>query len=180
MVDGGIIHSCKIYLEPFISCRMFRITGDDMGETRYYQLVPLGLLFTMYHSTAAPLYKASCQWLEAQHTGSSEKTPPLLAVSQRPRGGLLSSSSHFYWQQLPGKSWAANVDSSKKFLVKKHTAFLVSTQGNSPPHKACGYIIVFYFFICGEFCPTLKWNSYGFTCVPHPDPPSTSLSTRSL
>ena len=29
-----------------------------------------------------------------------------------------------------------------------------------------------FFFICSEFCHTLKWNSYGFTCVPHPDPPS--------
>ena len=29
-----------------------------------------------------------------------------------------------------------------------------------------------YFFICSEFCHTLKWNSHGFTCVPHPDPPS--------
>lgn len=140
MVDGGGTHSCKIYLDSFISSRMFRITGDDMGETRYYQLVPLGLLFSMYHSTAAPLYKGSCQWLEAQYTGSSEKSPPLLAVSQRPKGDPLSSSSHFYWQQLPRKSWAANVDSSKKFLVQKHTVFLVSTQGNSPPHKACGYI----------------------------------------
>ena len=30
----------------------------------------------------------------------------------------------------------------------------------------------FFFFICSEFCHTLKWNSHGFTCVPHPDPPS--------
>ena len=30
----------------------------------------------------------------------------------------------------------------------------------------------FFFFICGGFCHTLKWNSHGFTCVPHPDPPS--------
>lgn len=88
MVDGAIIPSCKIYLESFISSRMFRITGDDMGETKYYRLVPLGLLFSMYHSTATSLYKGSCQWLEAQHTGSSEKTPPLLAVAQGPRGIL--------------------------------------------------------------------------------------------
>ena len=36
-------------------------------------------------------------------------------------------------------------------------------------------IVVFFFnffFICSEFCHTLKWNSHGFTCVPHPDPPS--------
>ena len=36
-----------------------------------------------------------------------------------------------------------------------------------------GQIILFYFlFFCSEFCHTLKWNSHGFTCVPHPDPPS--------
>ena len=29
-----------------------------------------------------------------------------------------------------------------------------------------------FFFICSEFCHTLKCNSHGFTCVPHPDPPS--------
>ena len=26
------------------------------------------------------------------------------------------------------------------------------------------------FFYCSGFCHTLKWNSHGFTCVPHPDP----------
>ena len=30
----------------------------------------------------------------------------------------------------------------------------------------------FFFFICSEFCHTLKRNGHGFTCVPHPDPPS--------
>ena len=29
-----------------------------------------------------------------------------------------------------------------------------------------------FFLICSEFCHTLKWNSHGFTCVPHPDPTS--------
>ena len=29
-----------------------------------------------------------------------------------------------------------------------------------------------FIFICSEFCHTLKWNSHGFTCVPHPSPPS--------
>ena len=29
-----------------------------------------------------------------------------------------------------------------------------------------------FFFICSEFCHTLEWNGHGFTCVPHPDPPS--------
>ena len=33
-------------------------------------------------------------------------------------------------------------------------------------------VLFFFFFICSEFCHTLKWNSHGFTCVPHHDPPS--------
>ena len=34
------------------------------------------------------------------------------------------------------------------------------------------FFIYFYFLYCSGFCHTLKWNSHGFTCVPHPDPPS--------
>ena len=30
----------------------------------------------------------------------------------------------------------------------------------------------YYYFYCSGFCHTLKWNSHGFTCVPHPNPPS--------
>ena len=31
----------------------------------------------------------------------------------------------------------------------------------------------FYLFIyCSGFCHTLTWISHGFSCVPHPDPPS--------
>ena len=33
---------------------------------------------------------------------------------------------------------------------------------------------------CSGFCHTLTRISHGFTCVPHPDPPPTSLFTRSL
>ena len=33
---------------------------------------------------------------------------------------------------------------------------------------------------CCGFCHTLKWISHGFTCIPHPGPPPTSLSTRFL
>ena len=31
-----------------------------------------------------------------------------------------------------------------------------------------------------RFCHTLTWISHGATCIPHPGPPSTSLSTRFL
>ena len=34
------------------------------------------------------------------------------------------------------------------------------------------FVCLFCFFICSEFCHTVEWNSHGFTCVPHPDPPS--------
>ena len=34
------------------------------------------------------------------------------------------------------------------------------------------FYLFIYLFFCSEFCHTLKWNSHGFTCVPHPDPPS--------
>ena len=33
-------------------------------------------------------------------------------------------------------------------------------------------VTLFFFFNCSGFCHTLKWISHGFTCVPHPDPPS--------
>ena len=47
------------------------------------------------------------------------------------------------------------------------------------------FFIIFYFFpfifiswrlitlqYCNGFCHTLTWISHGFTCIPHPDPPS--------
>ena len=39
---------------------------------------------------------------------------------------------------------------------------------------------VIYIYIGSEFCHTLKWKGLGFTCLPHPIPPPTSLPTRSL
>ena len=33
---------------------------------------------------------------------------------------------------------------------------------------------------CGGFCHTLTWVSHGWTCVPHPEPPPTSLAIPSL
>ena len=49
------------------------------------------------------------------------------------------------------------------------------------------YLLFFYFYFflfifiswrlitlqyCSSFCHTLTWISHGFTCIPHPDPPS--------
>ena len=33
---------------------------------------------------------------------------------------------------------------------------------------------------CSVFCHTPTWISHGVTCIPHPEPPPTSLSTRFL
>ena len=69
---------------------------------------------------------------------------------------------------------------------KKIKSVTVSTFPPSICHEVMGpeaMILVFWvlsfkpafffsFFICSEFCRTLKWNSHGFTCVPYPDPHS--------
>ena len=47
----------------------------------------------------------------------------------------------------------------------------------------CLFVCLFFSFIfiswrlitlqyCSDFCHTLTWLSHGFTCIPHPDPPS--------
>ena len=42
----------------------------------------------------------------------------------------------------------------------------------SPGEGMATHSSILFFFFCSGFCHTLKWNSHGFTCVPHPDPPS--------
>ena len=43
---------------------------------------------------------------------------------------------------------------------------------NLQSYWQCTMVRFFFFFFCSGFCHTLKWNSHGFTCVPHPDPHS--------
>ena len=56
-------------------------------------------------------------------------------------------------------------------------------QSYTPPTQYSLYFFLFFSFIfiswrlitlqyCSGFCHTLKWISHGFTCIPHPDPPS--------
>ena len=57
-------------------------------------------------------------------------------------------------------------------------------------YKKCSFSFFFMFIFiswrlitlqyCSGFCHTLTWISHGFTCITHPDPPPTSLSTRFL
>ena len=61
--------------------------------------------------------------------------------------------------------------------------FGLITTTSSPPEAAHVFSFFFFSFIfiswrlitlqyCSGFCHTLTWISHGFTCVPHPDPPS--------
>ena len=44
---------------------------------------------------------------------------------------------------------------------------------NTTVHSAFFFFFnYYYYFYCIGFCHTLKWNSHGFTCGTHPDPPS--------
>ena len=58
-------------------------------------------------------------------------------------------------------------------------------------YPVCGLFFLFFPIIfiswrlitlqyCSGFCHTLTWISHGFTCVPHPEPPPTSLPIPSL
>ena len=72
---------------------------------------------------------------------------------------------------------------SSKASIFRHSAFI--TVQLSHPYMTTGKTIdltrwnfvgtiisLLFYFYCGGFCHTLKWISHGFTCVPHPDPPS--------
>ena len=64
---------------------------------------------------------------------------------------------------------------SKEILRFQSDVFKIVTDARQGlvKHPSYFYFFIFFiFFICSEFCHTLEWNSHGFTCVPHPDPPS--------
>ena len=68
-----------------------------------------------------------------------------------------------------------------KIISSYYTMPCYQNLWESPP-TSCFPVSFFFFFLflfffiiffyCSGFCHTLKWNSHGFTCVPHPDPPS--------
>lgn len=124
---GGIMQLYKAFLESLISSRMSGITWDDMGVTREHQSVPPWSDDFCASSDCKYLQKGSCQWLRSHWLEALENPCPL-AVALQPQGGeglgrdsqQFSSSSHFYWQQLPGVSWADHGDSSKIFSVKTY------------------------------------------------------------
>ena len=71
------------------------------------------------------------------------------------------------------------------FLQKAHNSLLASETLDSTAALCLGTILFYFIFSfifiswrlitlqhCSGFCHTLKWISHGFTCIPHPGPPS--------
>ena len=73
---------------------------------------------------------------------------------------MVVQSKEIWWQLTPKD--------------KIHLYFFFQTIGTF-------YLFIYLFILyCSGFCHTLTWISHGFTCIPQPDPPPISLSTRSL
>ena len=91
----------------------------------------------------------------------------------------------FWPQELSYCGWVCHLDlmyyREHVLRLKIHWSWIFHSLGSGSfyivePINLCAglpvYIISYSFFFCGGFCHTLKWNSQGFTCVPHPNPPS--------
>ena len=91
-------------------------------------------------------------------------------------GSLIVWLTRSFWR-LPRMESAM---SSVPWTSPQHTVYIlyyiniILGNNNSVPSQSFFFYLAFFsfFFICSEFCHTLKWNSHGFTCVPHPDPPT--------
>ena len=90
--------------------------------------------------------------------------------------GLPGLKSRCWQGCVPSRS--SMRESLSSFSFPRPTAFL----GLWGSHQLYLFIYLFPFIFiswrlitlqyCGGFCHTLTWISHGFTCVPHPDPPS--------
>ena len=60
----------------------------------------------------------------------------------------------------------------KESWAQKNWCFLIVVLEETSRGSNQSIFFSSFFFYCSGFCHTLKWNSHGFTCVPHPDPPS--------
>ena len=86
---------------------------------------------------------------------------------------------YWYWYTLIVACLVLKTKPLKCFLY----IVLVSIRGYYPMWETASILFFFphFFFIswrlitlqyCSGFCHTLTWISHGYTCIPHPDPPS--------
>ena len=80
----------------------------------------------------------------------------------------------FMGSQRVGHNWAISLSLSFTFNEQSMKITINTITQREP-------FYLFIFFIswrlitlqyCSGFCHTLTWISHGFTCIPHPDPPS--------
>ena len=123
----------------------------------------LGDIFSLYHSVVF-----LCVWLFAT---------PWIVAHQSPLS--MEFSRPEYWTGLPFPSLGDLPDPG----IKPWSPALQADSLSLPPGKPQMNFIIFFPFIfiswrlitsqyCSGFCHTLTWISHGFTCIPHPDPPS--------
>ena len=92
------------------------------------------------------------------------------AIPLRPLHSLSGPSSPHSWPHLTAEaspSHPINTAPSQDLLLE---SLLYFSKAFMTIWNYLFIYIYFFFFICGGFCHTLKWNSHGFTSVPHPDP----------
>lgn len=137
---GGIMWLCKVMLNVYFFCDV----QNYLGWYGRDQITPVINSTPWCDVFYAPSNWGSilqgllsivqkCDILETSR-GPPHPSPSTWQSLSSP-GDPLSSSFHFYWQQLPGISWADNGDSSKKLLVKTYGVSGVHP-GLLPHHKA--------------------------------------------
>ena len=102
------------------------------------------------------------------------------------QGNFLNHTNHLcfsLWELFSPPRWLSGKESA---CWAGDTGYIPGSgrspgEGNGNPLQYSLFFFNFYFFVswrlialqyCSGFCHTLKWISHGFTCVPHPNPPS--------
>ena len=104
---------------------------------------------------------------------------------QRIRHTWVTNMFTFFQERKPPQlvgPWNQTHKSQSKDLILRNVSISDSIFGLlSFIFLNCFFFVFLFIFIswrlitlqyCSGFCHTLKWISHGFTCVPHPDPPS--------
>ena len=121
-----------------------------------------------------PVHHQLLEFTQTHVIKVSDAIPLVLCVSFSSCPQSLLASGSFPMSQL--FTWggqSTRVSASAPQFKSINSLALSFLHPTLHPYMTTGKTIVFFFFFyCSGFCRTLKWNSHGFTCVPHPDSPS--------
>ena len=123
---------------------------------------------------------------------TSEETGSVIEISQQrkvqdqmvPPMNTIKHVENNYTNQTV--LWVRKFTVSDGFTKTKKQYMKISWSLNNMGLNCAGPCSLFFFFFhlffiswrlitlqyCSGFCHTLTWISHGFTCIPHPDPPS--------